>query len=146
MLGAQVARIAGPVLRKRGTAAYRLRAEWPRIAGEEMAAVSMPEKLASGVLQLRAESAAALMIQHQERQLLERINGYLGAGAVQRLRLIQGPVARPVAKPAPAARAPIDDTALRERLETEIEDPGLRAALLGLGRAVKGQSGDGGSA
>lgn len=138
-LGAQVSRIAGPVLRRNGTAAYRLRAEWPRIAGERMAAVSMPEKLSSGVLQLRAESTAALLIQHQERQLLERINGYLGHGTVRRLRLVQGPVARPADTPGAAPPAVVDDTELRARLESEIDDPGLRAALLGLGRALKRQ-------
>ncbi len=140
-LGAQVARVAGPVLRRHGTAAFRLRAEWPRVVGDRLAAVSAPERLAGTVLHLRVESAAALMLQHQERQLVERINAYLGRDAVARLRMIQGPVARPVERPRAPRPAPADDPELSAQLEREIEDPALREALLGLGRAVRGASG-----
>lgn len=141
-LGAQVARIAGPVLRKHGTAAFRLRAEWPRVVGEQLAAVSAPEKLAGTVLHLRVESAAALMLQHQERQLIERINAYLGRAAVARLRMVQGPVARTPERPHASRPVPAEDPELSARLEREIDDPALRKALLGLGRSVRGAGGD----
>lgn len=143
-LGAQVARVAGPVLRKHGTAAFRLRAEWPRVVGEELAAVSMPEKLAGTVLHLRIESAAALTLQHRERQVIERINGYLGRDAVSRLRMVQGPVARAAASEPASRPVPAEDPELSARLELEIEDPALRKALLGLDRAMRGAGvGDG---
>lgn len=140
-LAAQVARVAGPVLRKHGTAAFRLRAEWPRVVGDELAAVSMPETLTAGALQLKVESAAALLVQHQERQVIERINAYLGRDAVQRLRIVQGPVPRP---PRPAARpaaAAAPDPGLEARLARDIDDDDLRAALASLGRAVGGRDG-----
>jgi hypothetical protein len=78
-------------------------------------------------------------LQHLEPQLIEKINGYLGYGAIARVRLIQGPIQqaqRPAARPLPPR--PLSDEeegALAKRL-AGVGDPELRAALAALGRAV----------
>ena len=72
-------------------------------------------------------------------QPLERINGYLGYGAVARLKFEQGrlPRPRPPALLAPQGLDPAEEKKLASDLG-RIEDPELRQALEGLGRAVKG--------
>ena len=82
----------------------------------------------------------AALIQHQAPLILDRLNLYLGAGAVARLRIVQGPITRPAAKTAPSRRArpPLDAAAerkLAEGLAKAPEGP-LKSALLRLGREV----------
>jgi hypothetical protein len=144
-IAAEVPRIAGPVLGKRGFAEAQLVAHWPAIIGEDIAEGAMPEKLAfirgerrDGTLHLRVAPALATEIQHREPVLLERINAFFGYRAVARLVLKQGPIERPAA-PAPRPRPlrPPERQQLDRRL-SDIEDPALRAALQRLGEAVIG--------
>lgn len=144
-IAAEVPRIAGPVLGKRGFAEAQLVAHWPAIIGEDIAEGAMPEKLAfargerrDGTLHLRVAPALATEIQHREPVLLERINAFFGYRAVARLVLKQGPIERPAA-PAPRPRPlrPPERKQLDRRL-SDIEDPALRAALQRLGEAVIG--------
>jgi hypothetical protein len=74
---------------------------WAEIAGPEVARIARPLKFnqASGVLTLLAEPGAALFLGHDSRSLAGRINGYLGQGAVTRIKFVQGMLAAP---PAPA--------------------------------------------
>lgn len=139
------------VMARRGLSDVRLVTEWRAIAGSELAALARPVKLAfprgrrsGAVLHLEVESAAAPLIQHAAPQLVERVNALLGYGAVARLKLHHAPVAAQswrgeegLGLPAPAraagdaAEPPAPPAAL-----DRIADPGLRAALARLGRAV----------
>jgi len=93
------------------TGAGRLRNRWPEIVGDTVARVTEPVKLirarpgakSGGTLDLRVEGAFASVIQHQNRVIIDRVNLFLGAGTVDRLRLIQGPVQK-TAPPAPPAQ------------------------------------------
>ena len=99
------------------------------------------------VLEIRVDGPAATLIQHQAPEILERVNLFLGVGAVGKLRIVQGPV-RPVAaersqstaKVATRRRkAPPLDAAAEARLEADLAsapDGPLKAALLRLGREV----------
>ena len=116
------------------------------IVGEEVARHAKPLRLTfpkgerrDGSLVLRVRSAFAVELQHMAPQLLERINGYLGYGAVARLKFEQGrlPRPRPAALLAPQGLDPAEEKKLARDLG-RIEDPELRQALEGLGRAVKG--------
>ena len=98
-VGRELPRIAGAALGKRGLGEAQLLAEWNAVVGEELAGETLPMKLSfpsggrkNGVLKLRVSSAAALSVQHREPQILERINGFFGYGAVARLALVQGPI------------------------------------------------------
>jgi hypothetical protein len=136
-----------PAIGKQGFSEAGLFTDWSAIAGEEIAAYCQPERLdfprgqrREGVLKLRVESAWATALQHLEPQLIERVNASLGYRAVARLKLIQGPIARPPQRrgPTPPAPRPIDPAALKALAEetATIEDEGLRAAVERLALAL----------
>ncbi len=158
-LAAAVAKVAKPALRRRGLAAGRVVADWPEIVGAELAAQCLPERLVSGgpehgatghggskqggVLHIRVAGPLATELQHLEPLVVEKINTYFGYRAVDRLRLIQGPMPKRPPRPAPAQ--PARDSAMGEASRAEIDarlgtmaDGALRAALGRLGRAVAG--------
>lgn len=132
-----------------GRGAGALESRWVEIVGEQIARVSRPQKLtkgcsgAGGTLELRVPGAAALLVQHQERDILQRVNLFLGEGAVERLRIAQGPIKplpRPTAAPPPPRPklAPLP-AAVEAELKAEVAaaPEGLREALESLGRAVR---------
>ena len=147
-IAAEVPRIAGPVLGKRGFAEAQLVAQWPSIIGEELARGVSPEKLRfsrgerrDGTLHLRVAAGLGPEIQHREPVLIERINAFFGYHAVARLAQKQGPPVRPAAPPPPRPRplaAP--ERQILDRSLADIEDPDLRDALRRLGEAVIGSA------
>ena len=97
-------------------------------------------------LELKVAGPVAALIQHQAPLILDRLNLYLGPGAVARLRIVQGPISRP--PPAKTSshrrvRAPIDAAAERELADSlaEAREGPLKDALLRLGREVLRQDG-----
>ena len=139
-VGLAASKLAAPVLKKRGGGALvHLKADWPGIAGPEWARAAWPFALGrDGALKLRTAPAAALELQHRAPLLIERINLFFGRPVAARLVLIQGSFPQPPAssEPAPPLEAGAAD-AHDHRLAV-IADPGLRAALARLGRAVAG--------
>src|SRR5882672_10498754 len=85
---------ASAALAKAGFSDPTLVLNWREIAGADIARIAQPVRLSEGpegaVLTLRCEAGAAVFLQHQTRALLERINGYLGASRIARLRLVSG--------------------------------------------------------
>jgi hypothetical protein len=136
-----------------GKGADGLKARWREIVGERLAARTEPLKLVKGrggagaSLELKVDGPSAALIQHAAPEILERVNLFLGPGAVERLRIVQGPVRRPLAADGVAATAvkarrrsaaPLDaamEAELAAGLASAPEGP-LKAALLKLGRAV----------
>jgi hypothetical protein len=145
-IAAELPKLIGKPFGRRGFGEGGLIAQWPAIAGEEIARHSAPLKLSfprgerqGGTLTVRVAGAFAVELQHVAPLLIERINAYLGYGAIARLRLEQGrlPPRRRPALRHPAPLAPAEESALAQSLG-RITDDGLRQALDGLGRAVKG--------
>jgi hypothetical protein len=139
-VGRSTARVAGPIVARRGGGLIgRLKADWRAIAGDATAAATWPEALSrDGVLRLRvAAPGVALDLQHRTPLLIERIGMFFGRRVVERIVLVQGPLPLAVAPPAlpPAPLRAADATALDTRL-ADVADPALREALLGLGRLV----------
>jgi len=143
-IAANVPKIAGAVLGKRGFAEAQLVAQWPAIIGEALAAGVSPDKLSfsrgerrDGTLHLRVASGLALEVQHREPVLIERINAFFGYRAVARLALKQGPPAHPAERP-PPRRRPLkgEERQLLDQRLTAISDPELKSALQRLGEAV----------
>ena len=107
---------------------------WTEIAGPEVARIAQPLRLAQdksgGVLTLKAEPGAALFLQHESRSLIARINAYLGAAAIQRLKFVQAPLAarpEPASPPSTNGDVPPGDPAL------SYDGPdNVRAALIAL--------------
>jgi hypothetical protein len=108
---------------------------WPQRRND--AEPSSPQKthrVEGAVLVLRVEGPRAIEVQHRSGQILERVNRYFGYRAVAEMRILQAPVARRAARPTDPP-APIDPEALPPA--TEIEDQGLKGALLRLGSAAR---------
>jgi len=123
--------------------------DWPDVVGPQIAAVCQPRRLSfpnrerrsDGTLTLRVAPGQAVLLQHIEPQIRERVNGYLGYAAVARLRLQPGALGKPLQAPPPPPRRVLTPEAERRlKAKTDnIDDPELRAALDRLGRAVMGQ-------
>ncbi|WP_140984972.1 DUF721 domain-containing protein [Asticcacaulis tiandongensis] len=129
------------------TGAGRLKSRWPEIVGETVARLSEPAKIIkgkAGTLELKVEGAYAAAIQHQSQPIIDRVNLFLGAGTISRLRIVQGPVTKAKTTTAPQPLKPLpaaEDLKLQQSL-SDISDEKLKRELLKLGRAVlqKGKS------
>ena len=132
---------------KYGKGADGLKAHWGEIVGAARARRTEPVKLARpkaggpGSLEVRVDGPAATLVQHQAGEILARVNLFLGEGAVERLRIIQGPLRNALRQAPPSrtrARGPLDaakEQTLTESLADLPEGP-LKAALDRLGREV----------
>jgi len=130
-----------------GRGAGALEPRWREIVGDRLARVTRPQKLTKGkggqpgVLELRVAGAAALLVQHQSEDILARVNLFLGAGTVDRLRIAQGPIkplAEAATRPKRAAPPPPLSASAEAHLAASIADAPdeLKAALAKLGRAA----------
>ena len=129
---------------KYGRGADGLKAHWSEIVGANLARRTEPVKLTTprtgggASLEIRVDGPAATIVQHQAGDILARVNLFLGGTAVERLRIVQGPLrnaARLRAAPRPRPRGPLDvakEQALAERLAA-VPDGALKDALTRLG-------------
>lgn len=149
-LGSLIPRITAP-LGKRRTLAHNLALVWSSIVGPELVGQCLPDRVVGGprrgaadtgagapraaTLRVRATGPAAIVLQHREQEILDRINAYCGYRAVERLAYVQGPlpVRPPAAEPPPL---PADRARDVTRQVAAVRSPELRAALERLGRAV----------
>ncbi len=144
-LAATLPKVTGAALGKRGFALAQLLAEWEAIVGPQLAAAASPLRLVQprdrgegAVLEVRVQGAGALVLQHTEPQVIERINAHFGYRAVRRLKLRQGPLDLPAPAVPPIRRiGAAEERTLSRQLEG-VADESLRDALTGLGRAVMG--------
>lgn len=142
-LGGLAQRLTSGLAKGRGASIARLRADWPVIVGAELARCTRPEALTAGrggrtggrILRLRVSGPAALEVQHRSGEIVERLNGYLGRGQVEAVRLVQGAIPQPPRPTAPPAPSPEIAQRMAERVAT-VQDPGLRAALARLGARI----------
>lgn len=131
-----------------GRGASTLESRWLEIVGERLARVTQPVKLtkgrggASGALELRVVGAAALLVQHQSADILQRVNLFLGEGSVSTLRISQGPVKGLSTSPAKPGRVARKTTVLPAGAEADLAasvakaPDSLRDTLMRLGRSV----------
>lgn len=125
-----------PLLKETGLGLGELKRRWADIAGESFARAT-PEKLVAGTLVLKAPGALAPFLQQQAPLLMERLR--LAGAKVKSVRIEQRAVTvKPAGNVAPLKRAltAAEETALAQALDP-VGDPGLKSALLRLGRAVK---------
>tara|TARA_B100000676_G_scaffold269238_1_gene285008 strand:+ start:1050 stop:1568 length:519 start_codon:yes stop_codon:yes gene_type:complete len=147
-VAAALPKIAAKAIGKRGFAEAALITEWATIVGRDLALVSQPEKLAfprgqrsNGTLHIRVAGGVATELQHLEPQVVARINGHFGYGAIARLKLTHAPLRQTPARPKRGIRKPNpkDHKALHDMLG-DVEDDAMREALERLGTAI--MSGD----
>src|SRR5215217_3035338 len=144
--------ILDPVLRKRAGMSIGLVQSWEEIAGPRLAGRSRPEKIQwprrmheddpfePAVLVIACEGMAALHLQHETGEIINRVNAFLGFNAIGRIRIVQKPVLRDKARPKPTPRAltSVEKAKLSDTVG-KIEDEGLRASLERLGATILGQ-------
>jgi len=125
---------------------------WEEIAGPRLAGRSRPEKIQwprrlheddpfePAVLVIACEGMAALHLQHEAGEIINRVNAFLGFNAIGRIRIVQKPVLSEKARPKPSPR-PLNDAekAKLSRTVGKIEDDGLRASLERLGATILGR-------
>lgn len=144
--GRSMAKLIKALDEKFGQGTGALSARWREIVGETLAKRTEPSKLSKpraggggAILEIKVDGPAAALIQHQSGEILQRVNLFLGTGAVERLRIVQGPV-KARAAPAQGRRArpaPID-AAVEAELAASLTDApdGLKGALERLGRGA----------
>lgn len=150
-VAASVEQVTGALHNRQGFAEPALIRGWAEIVGPDLAAQSTPIRLVrgkdGGTLHVRVSGPLALELQHLQPQVLQRVNGYFGYRAVNRLALRQGPAATPRRQPPkrnkPAPLSERQQADLDAQLST-VTDPELRAALARLGRQVISHNGPAG--
>lgn len=144
--------ILDPVLRKRAGISIGLVQSWEEIAGPRLAGHSRPEKIQwprrmheddpfePATLVIACEGMAALHLQHETGEIINRVNAFLGFNAIGRIRIVQKPVLSEKArtKPAPRPLTPVEKAKLSDTVG-KIEDEGLRASLERLGATILGE-------
>lgn len=130
-----VAGVLRPLVRESGLGLTEMKRRWREIAGESFARAT-PEKLVAGVLTLRSPGALAPFLQQQAPLLIERLK--LAGAKVKSVRIEQRATVLPKGNVAPLKKplSATEEAALAKALD-HVGDPGLRSALLRLGRAVK---------
>jgi hypothetical protein len=141
-IGGLAQRLTSGIAKGRGASIARLRAEWSAIVGPELARTTRPEALLAGrgaragkALRLRVSGAAALEVQHQTGQLVEKVNAYFGHRMIDDIRLVQGTIAASLTPPPTPKPDPQTVTQVAARAAA-VKDPELRAALTRLGARV----------
>jgi hypothetical protein len=158
-VGSFLPALTAPAFKKFGFSTAHLIMDWPAIAGKDLAAHTLPERLKwpprpevavaaeaddaepqrgrrGATLVLRVDGARALEIDYQRQQILERVNAYFGYRAVSALRLVQAPLS---AAPQPARRREAAPPAISPEL-AGIPDGALREALARLGSRLGSRS------
>ena len=108
-IAAILAPVTRPAFRRRAPAAAHILADWPQLAGPELAARAAPVKFAGGTLTLGCTGPIALELQMAVPQIIARLNLALGHNAVERLRFEQQvprPASTPPARPVPRSTLP----------------------------------------
>ena len=78
---------------------------WSGIVGPILADMTVPRRLSQGTLTIGCSGPVAMELQHLSTELLNRVNQYLGAQTVHRLRFVQIRMIRVPPKIAAAAFA-----------------------------------------
>lgn len=100
-IAAILAPVTRPAFRRRAPAAAQILADWPQLAGPDLASRAFPVKFAGGTLTLGCTGPTAIELQYVAPELIARLNLALGQAVIERLRFEQQ-VPRP--PPTPPAR------------------------------------------
>jgi hypothetical protein len=124
-IGTLTERVAKPALGKRGFAGGEILARWSTIVGDDLATFAAPVEVkfprgknAGATLVLRISCGAAATMLHLKTPLiLERVNGFFGYKAIDKVQAAQGPLPRPKKVPEPIKPAAPKPSTLSDALE-----------------------------
>ncbi|MEM8837961.1 MAG: DciA family protein [Pseudomonadota bacterium] len=145
-IGDLLGKVADPLCARRGFASSALLKAWPDLIGAHFSDCTLPEKIQwnndplygqTGVLTIRIDGPRGVYLQHEEYQIIERINRFFGFNAIHQIKIVQGPIARRTHnhKPDLPDLTPQQDRQLRGFIQ-EFDDPALQAAVTAMGRGV----------
>lgn len=142
-VGSLVTKLVTPACQKQGFVQASLLLDWPQIVGQKFAETCLPVKVTfpygqrqDGRLHVQVSSGLAPELSFLESLILERINRYFGYRAIGRLFIHQEPLAPRTPR---QKRVQSDSLETRQTLEnqlSDIQDEGLRTALLNLGLGI----------
>ncbi len=142
-LSSAISRITNQALTRKAAALCALLGAWETVAGQTLAAVSIPVKLARApggrdqpaVLHLAMPSAWKTEFQHEAPMLIARINSFFGYRAVGELRLSARTLPQRVKAIEPERHSALNSADIEAKVES-IADSDLKAALIRLGQAM----------
>jgi hypothetical protein len=127
-LAGTVAGTASMLASKQSQQTLIIARRWSDIVGQQLSAHTQPMAITiaksatgGGTLTLKADGSAALLVQHHQREIIAKVNGVLGDGAIATIKLIQGAVQRGRVAPKPA----------RPRL-SQAEEDAVRVSVAGV--------------
>ena len=132
---------------RHGFAQGEVVSHWAAIVGDELAAISAPERIrwpraagadqakSGGTLVVRASPGRAIDIEYEAPRLIARVNAFFGHGAIARVKVVQAPGSVTQAPRKAPASAPLP---LHNQQLQDLEDGPLKAALTRLGQGVAG--------
>ena len=139
-------KVGGQALRRFGFTQAAIVERWSEIVGERYARHSTPESIGfprgrkeGGTLRIAVTGALAPMLRHVEPQVIERVNRLFGYAAVVKLQLRHADIDAPPLPGPPPPPVPLSAQAASSL--KDIADPGLRASLEALARAMSASDG-----
>jgi hypothetical protein len=132
------------VFKKHGFAQGDVVSNWALIVGNTLATLSTPERIRwprgsderqGGTLHVKAQAGRGLDVQYAAPAIIEKVNQFLGYGAISAIKMTQGGLAAPP-DTKPAEATPSSD--LIHQLKS-VEDPVLKSALARLGAGISAE-------
>lgn len=143
-------KLIDPICARKGLASSALIAAWPDLVGTTFADCTLPDKIdwphqtsegqisyRGGTLVVRVDGPKAVYFQHEEHQILQRVNQFFGFVAIDRLKIVQAPIER--TKKSAQEKLPSLSSNQEQKLRecvVEFDDPDLDAAILKMGKGV----------
>lgn len=154
-VGSFVPKVAAKAFEKFGFHSAEIMAEWPRVAGAEIAAFTKPERIkwprnseidengvgtsGGATLVLRVMPARALDVEYRSGEIIDRINRYFGYRAIAQLRIVQAPIVETAVNDGGRAVAPTASGVPADLPPAEVPeatDPAVKSALEGLWASI----------
>ena len=132
--------LAKAAFARHGFASEQLISQWSVIVGQPYAAYCVPDKInwprsaadaarkMGGTLVLRAAAGRGLELQYEAPRIIERVNQFLGYGAITALKIMQDSLTVKQTKPPLVSISPEAQQAWQEKID-DIADDELKAAL-----------------
>ena len=132
--------LAQAAFQRHGFASEQLVAQWRAIVGDALAAISTPGKInwprmaseasrkMGGTLVLRAAAGRGLELHYEAPRIIEKVNQFLGYGAIAALKIVQDPLKTATSPPPRRMIKPEAAQAWAARFD-DIADADLKAAL-----------------
>lgn len=141
------------ILGKKSLLFGKMLADWPNIAGTDIAAKAVPldlkyakrtDQKSQATLHLAVQSAYALEISYQKALLIERLNMFFGYPAIKDIKMIQQSdiMRSDDASSAPQRPLTLSEEKVLDGMVSEIQENDLQTALKNLGKAILSRQSD----